>query len=46
LGAVFILVVRFAPKGLAGLFEYALSFIPYRVRETSKSRTDVPAPSE
>ena len=46
LGAVFIVVVRFAPKGLAGLFEYALGFVPYRVRETPQSRTDVPSPSE
>ena len=30
LGAVFILVVRFLPKGLAGLFEFVIGYIPYR----------------
>ena len=29
LGVVFIVVVRFLPKGIAGLFEYAVGFIPY-----------------
>ena len=32
LGAVFIVVVRFLPKGLAGLFEYALGYVPYHSR--------------
>lgn len=32
LGAVFIVVVRFLPKGLAGLFEYALGYLPYHSR--------------
>jgi len=30
LGTVFIVVVRFAPKGLAGLFERLIGYIPYR----------------
>lgn len=29
LGVVFIVVVRFLPKGIAGLFEYAVGFVPY-----------------
>jgi len=29
LGVVFIVVVRFLPKGFAGLFEYAVGFVPY-----------------
>ena len=28
LGTIFIVVVRFLPKGLAGLFEYGISFVP------------------
>ena len=47
LGAVFIVVVRFAPKGLAGLFEIAISYVPYRGNwatrasgEDSVSRSD------
>jgi|TARA_B100000315_G_C14577835_1_gene588845 urea transport system permease protein len=46
LGAVFIIVVRFAPKGLAGLFEYVFGFIPYRVRGTSGARGDAHSASE
>jgi urea transport system permease protein len=30
LGAIFILVVRFLPQGLAGLFEQLIGYIPYR----------------
>ena len=29
LGVVFIVVVRFLPKGIAGLFEYAVGVVPY-----------------
>ena len=30
LGAIFVLVVRFLPKGIAGLFETVIGYIPYR----------------
>jgi urea transport system permease protein len=32
LGGIFILVVRFLPGGLAGLFEQLIGYIPYRRR--------------
>jgi urea transport system permease protein len=40
LGVVFIVVVRFLPKGIAGLFEIAIGFIPYRVKGSSRSGVD------
>ena len=46
LGAVFIVVVRFAPKGMAGIFEFAIGFVPYRTKRTSRTITNVPSPSE
>ena len=46
LGAVFIVVVRFAPKGLAGVFELVISFVPYWTKGSSRSRVDVPTPGE
>ncbi len=46
LGTVFILVVRFLPKGLAGLFEMAIGVIPYRTRVTRLTESRAPAAAE
>ncbi len=46
LGTTFILVVRFLPKGLAGLFEYVIGYIPYRAKGSPGTRADAPAASE
>jgi len=45
LGTVFIMVVRFLPKGLAGLFEIAIGFIPYRTKGSQRTRADAPSAS-
>ena len=40
LGVVFIVVVRFLPKGIAGLFEFAVGFIPYWTKGSSRTSGD------
>jgi urea transport system permease protein len=46
LGAVFIVVVRFLPKGLAGLFEFAIGFIPYWKKGSSRTSANAPSAGE
>ena len=46
LGAVFILVVRFLPKGLAGLFEIVIGYIPYRTRGSAYKSPNTPSAAE
>lgn len=46
LGAVFILVVRFLPKGLAGLFEIVIGVIPYRTKGSSRGAANTPSAAE
>ena len=43
LGVVFIVVVRFLPKGFAGLFEIAIGFIPFWTRGSSRTSTNAPS---
>jgi urea transport system permease protein len=40
LGVVFIVVVRFLPKGIAGLFEFAVGIIPYWTKGSSRTSGD------